>query len=227
MPYYLPTISALDMASGAVAIAVAYAAYRYRRFAGGSVPWFLGVSFSLLGLGLLLEGSLALALYAHPLVAYAELFRISSYLYLTLQLIAYLILAVGYTEVVYSAGSPPVPQLGLAEAYAAYLVPWELRGALVVKELRGALVVNTAFFDAIQLASIVFLALVVMDALQLRSSGSFSGMVLSAFVLMLAGHAVMLAYPMGFFAYYLAGNAVRFAGFALLLAFLLRGRHIV
>jgi hypothetical protein len=119
---------------------------------------------------------------------------------------------------VYSAGSPPVPQLGLAEAYAAYLVPWELRGALVV---------NTAFFDAIQLASIVFLALVVMDALQLRSSGSFSGMVLSAFVLMLAGHAVMLAYPMGFFAYYLAGNAVRFAGFALLLAFLLRGRHIV
>jgi len=218
MPYYLPTISALDMASGAVAVAVAYAAYRYRRFAGGSVPWFLGVSFSLLGLGLLLEGSLALALYAHPLVAYAELFRTSSYLYLTLQLIAYLILAVGYTGVVYSAGSPPVPQLGLAEAYAAYLVPWELRGALVV---------NPAFFDAIQLASIVFLALVVMDALQLRSSGSFSGMVLSAFVLMLAGHAVMLAYPMGFFAYYLAGNAVRFAGFALLLAFLLRGRHIV
>jgi len=216
MPCYLPTISALDMASGAVAVAVAYAAYRYRRFAGGSVPWFLGVSFSLLGLGLLLEGSLAL--YAHPLVAYAELFRISSYLYLTLQLIAYLILAVGYTEVVYSAGSPPVPQLGLAEAYAAYLAPWELRRALVV---------NTAFFDAIQLASIVFLALVVMDALQLRSSGSFSGMVLSAFVLMLAGHAVMLAYPMGFFTYYLAGNAVRFAGFALLLAFLLRGRHIV
>jgi hypothetical protein len=225
MPYYLPTLSVLDLVGGAVALAVAYAAYKYNRLVGGSVPAFLGLSFSLLGLGLLLQGVLAGMLFAHPDIAYARLFTVSSYLYLLLQVAAYLTLAVGYTGITYSAEP-------FALSLTALLGPGMLAPTGIALTapfpivLRRAFVIDPTFFDAIQLASILLLALVVFDAIQLRSKGSFSALVLSAFSLMLAGHAVMLAYPMGFLDYYLIGSAVRFAGFALLLIFLLRGRHI-
>ncbi|MGC9116198.1 MAG: hypothetical protein ACP5ID_01080 [Conexivisphaera sp.] len=216
MPYYLLTIATLDAVSGAVALAVAYAAYRYSRLVSGSVPAFLGLSFSLLGLGLVLQGALAWLLYVHLSLAYARLFIVSSYLYLLLQVAAYLALAVGYTEITYyGALAAPLPMLGSGVPISPF------------PALRRALVVDPTFFDAVQLTSIVLLALVVFDAVQLRSRGSFSGLVLGAFLLMLAGHVLMLAYPLGFLGYYLIGSLVRFSGFVLLLAFLLRGKHIV
>ncbi len=201
--YYLPAISALDLLSSAVALAVAYAAYKYNRLVSGSVPAFVGISFSLLGMGLLLQGSLAAALFLSPSVEGARLFIISSYLYLSLQVASYLILAVGYVGAAYS-----------------------VEPALAAPILRRALEVSRDFFDFVQLLSAVLLALVVFSAIQLRARGSFSSLVLGAFILILLGHVFMLASAVGPLYFYALGSVVRFAGFALLLAFLVRGRHI-
>ncbi|MGC8613453.1 MAG: hypothetical protein ACP5L2_04350 [Conexivisphaera sp.] len=225
MPYYLPTIAALDVVSAAVALAVAYVAYRYNRLLSGSVPAFLGLSFSLLGLGLLLQGVLAALLFVHPGLEYARLFMVSSYLYLLLQIAAYLVLAVGYTGITYSS-SVGAELASLAPALAWIGVRGGTPLVLVPITIRRAFLIDPTFFDAVQLISIILLALVVFDAVQLRSHASFSGLVLGAFLLMLMGHAAMLAYPMGFLNYYLVGNVLRFLGFALLLMFLLRGRHV-
>lgn len=215
MPYYLPTVAALDVVSAVAALAVAYAAYRYNRLLSGSIPLFLGLSFSLLGLGLLLQGILAFLLFVRPGLEYARLFMVSSYLYSFLQVVAYLILAVGYTDITYSSYAPE-EQLQVLVVPAAFAPP----------ALRRALLVNPTFFDSVQLVSIFLLALVLFDAVQIRSRSSFSGTVMGAFSLMLAGHAVMLAYPMGFLNYYLVGDLLMFLGFLLLLVFLLRGRHV-
>ncbi len=198
---------ALSAVSGVVALMVSYIAYRLLRLGDVNVLTYISLSFMLLGVGLVLQGALGvmLGLRLGNLYEDARATFLIGVLYLVIQNVAYLILVLGYARSAYYASAAMI-----------IITPYELSRLFLLGHL---------VFDLSQLISIFLLMLLVFEAILVssRSGGSFSGFILASFVALLASHVTMLYASMirtPF--YYIMGELIQFASFALLLAFLLR-----
>ena len=208
----------LNIMSALVALLTSYYAYKANRFVSSSVLWAISIGFMLLGIGLVIDAGTSL-ISGRTLVditgrtageSFSDrvLTLLASLTYLTLQMVAYLIIGVGYLRSTYGRQSS-------AAAPAAVV---------------GATLVSLYSFSILSyFVTVILLAFVVFQGLLLRSghAGKLSGMVLLAFALIFAAHCVLLVSVLvlgsGLF---LIGAAVQFLGFLSLLIFVVRSEVV-
>ena len=208
----------LNIMSALVALLTSYYAYKANRFVSSSVLWAISIGFMLLGIGLVIDAGTSL-ISGRTLVditgrtageSFSDrvLTLLASLTYLTLQMVAYLIIGVGYLRSTYGRQSS-------AAAPAAVV---------------GATLVSLYSFSILSyFVTVLLLAFIVFQGLLLRSghAGKLSGMVLLAFALIFAAHCVLLVSVLvlgsGLF---LIGAAVQFLGFLSLLIFVLRSEVV-
>jgi hypothetical protein len=132
----------------------------------------------------------------------------ASVTYLTLQMVAYLIIAIGYTRSTYGR------QLSTAAPAAAV----------------GSTLVSLYTYSILSyFVTLILLAFIVFQGLLLRSgqAGRLSGMVLLAFVLIFVAHCVLLVSVLVLgSALFLIGTATQFLGFLSLLIFVVRSEVV-
>jgi hypothetical protein len=210
MPAGAAITFSLNILSAVVALLTSYYAYRFNRLVENSVLGAISIGFMLLGVGLGVDAGTSL-LTGRLLVEFPAdraIVLLASFTYLTVQMAAYLVIALGYARAVYGRGAKaavPAVFAGLAASLYAFSV--------------------LSYFVAM-----VLLAFVVFQGVLLRSGkgGRFSSMVLLAFGLILAAHVILLLSVLtagtGLF---LVGTAVQFLGFISLLAFVVRSGVVV
>ncbi len=201
----------LNLLSAFVALLTSYYAYRFNRVVNNPVLRAINVGFMLLGIGLLVDAGTSL-FSGHLLVeSYADrvFVLIASFTYLTVQMVAYFVIAVGYARATYGGKvmtSVPAILVGTA---AIGLYGYTLLSYFV---------------------ALILLALVVFQGFLLRSGEKtrFSGMVMLAFVLILAAHLVFLASVLALAGgLFLIGIGIQFLGFLSLLIFVVRSEVVV
>ncbi len=200
----------LNILSAIVALLTSYYAYRFNRIVDNSVLRAISVGFMLLGVGLIADAGTSLVSGKTLVESFADriLILLVSFTYLTVQMAAYLVIAVGYAMAAYGKR--------LDRAY-----PVALAGAAAVGLYRFSIL---SYFVAL-----ILLAFVVFQGLLIHSRGGnrFSAIVLLAFSLILVAHVVLLLSVLtlgsGLF---LVGTAVQFFGFVSLLAFVVRSEIV-
>jgi len=199
----------LNFLSAVVALLTSYYAYRTNRLVGNSVLGAISLGFMLLGIGLLAEAFTAFFTGKVLVESYAErLFVLfASFAYLTIQVVAYLVIAIGYWRTTYGK-----------------------QASMAAPAVVGAVAVSLYNFSLLSyFVSLILLGLVVFQGLLLRSGtrSRFTGTVLLAFVLILVAHIVLFASVIvtgaGLF---LVGALVQFAGFLSLLVFVVRSEVV-
>ena len=208
----------LNIMSALVALLTSYYAYKANRFVSSSVLWAISIGFMLLGIGLVIDAGTSL-ISGRTLVditgrtageSYSDrvLTLLASLTYLTLQMVAYLVIGIGYARSTYGR------QLSTAAPAAVV----------------GATLVSLYTFSILSyFVTLILLAFIVFQALLLRSGrgGRLSWMVLIAFLLIFAAHCVLLVSVLvlgpGLF---LIGTAVQFLGFLSLLIFVVRSEVV-
>jgi len=199
----------LDILSAIVALLTSYYAYRSNRLVGNSVLGAISVGFMLLGIGLAVDAGTSLV--TGKLLVEVPMDRalavLASFSYLTIQMVAYLVIAVGYGRATY--GSAVVAAPAVFAGWAANLYGFSVLSYFVV---------------------LVLLAFVVFQGFLLRSGKShgMSSILLLAFSLILVAHLVLLISVLTLGAgLYLAGIGVQFLGFLALLVFVVRSEVVV
>jgi hypothetical protein len=200
----------LNIMSALVALFTSYYAYKVNRLVGNSVLRAISIGFMLLGIGLVVDAGTSLVSGRTLVESFSDrvLTFFASLTYLTVQMIAYLVIALGYARAAYGGQARSVAPVALA-------------GSVMVGLYRFSLL---SYFVAL-----ILLAFVVFQGLLLRSGekARFSGMVLLAFVLIFVAHFILLISVLvlgsGLF---LIGTGVQFVGFLSLLAFVLRSEVI-
>ena len=218
MPSAALVTFALNILSAMAALLTSYYAYKVNRLVSNPLLWAISIGFMLLGLGLVVDAGTSL-ISGRTLITITgrtagETFSdrvltlLASVTYLTVQMVAYLIIAIAYARTTYGR------QMSIA-------APLAVVSAAVVSLYSYAIV---SYFVALLL-----LAFVVFQGLLLRSGHTtrLSGMVLLAFVLIFMAHCVLLVSVLvlgsGLF---LIGTGIQFLGFLSLLVFVLRSEVV-
>jgi len=205
----------LNVLSAVVAFLTSYYAYRFDRLAGSPLLKAITFGFMLLGVGLLAEAGTSVAL-GQTLVEILKsrvLAVMETLTYLSIQMVAYIVFAVGYGYLAFGR-----PQKVAAAALLA-------TGASRILNLLGLyrFAVTSYFVVLVLLAFVVFQGVLIHS----RSRSNFSLLVLLAFVLILAAHAVLLVSVIDLAgSLFLAGTGIQFLGFVALLAFLVRSARV-
>ncbi len=200
----------LNFLSAVVALLTSYYAYRTNRLVGNAVLRAISLGFMLLGVGLLVEAGTSIVTGKVLVESYAERVFVlfASFTYLTIQMVAYLVIALGYSRTIFGRQPASAAPLVLAGAAAVGLYGFSLLSYFV---------------------TLILLALVVFQGVLLRSGAGarFSGTVLAAFLLILFAHLVLflsvLTVGPGLF---LVGTLVQFLGFLSLLVFVVRSEVV-
>jgi hypothetical protein len=196
----------LNILSALVALLTSYYAYKVHRLVPNSLLWAISVGFMFLGVGLVVDAGTSLITGRTLVESFSDrvLTLFASLTYLTIQMVAYLIMAAGYARAAYGSQAKTAAPLALAGSAVMGLYGYSLLSYFV---------------------AFVLLAFIVFQGLLLRSGEKrgLSGMVLLAFVLIFAAHFVLLVSVLvlgpGLF---LIGTAVQFLGFLSLLVFVVR-----
>jgi len=209
MPIGTVITFSLNLLSALVALLTSYYAYRANRLVGNSVLGAVSIGFMLLGIGLVVDagtslvtGRLLIEFPADRLVTV-----LASFTYLTVQMVAYLVIAVGYGRAAYGGASKAV--------VPAVLVGW-------AANLYGYTVLS--YFVVLLL-----LAFVVFQGFLLRSGkkGGMSAIVMLAFGLVLFAHIVLLVSVLtSGRLLFLTGTGIQFLGFLALLVFVIRSEVV-
>ena len=208
----------LNIMSALVALLTSYYAYRANRFVSSTVLWAISIGFMLLGFGLVVDAGTSL-ITGRTLVeitgrtageSFSDrvLTLFASLTYLTLQMVAYLIIAIRYARSTYGH---------------------QLSAAAPAAVVGSTLVSLYAYSILSYFVTLILLALIVFQGLLLRSGrvGRVSGMVLLAFILIFAAHCVLLASVLVLGPeLFLIGTAVQFLGFLSLLIFVVRSEVV-
>ncbi len=209
----------LNTLSGIVALLTSYYAFRFGRVAGNSLLKTISFGFMLLGLGLFLEAGTS-AVLGHTLVGitkYRTLTGVESLSYLSIQMVAYLVFALGYGYMVFGRSDQDLAGSAVAAAAAA--------GGARALGLTGLYryAVASYFVVLLLLAFVVFQGILIHS----KSRSRFSLWVLAAFSLVLVAHVLLLAAVVALSGnLFLVGTSIQFLGFASLLVFLLRSGRI-
>jgi hypothetical protein len=211
-PYFIEN-SFLSIVSGAVALAVSYYAFRYRRVTGSNFLRLLSVGFMLLGVGLLAQGSIY-QLAAFNVGRFANrqaLVYGATGVYLVLQSAAYLLIGTGYTIRV-QRGEPS-----------------NGNGSTAFAVLATPLLFGTLVLDAGELIILVLVSFVVFQGAMAYSEqkNRLSLYVLLAFALIALSHlGELLASLLASGDLYLLGGVAQLVGFCLLLLFVIRSGRL-
>lgn len=206
----------LDILSAVVALLTSYYAYKFGHVADNPLLSSIAFGFMLLGVGLLIEAGTSAAVQQTLVRAFLSrvLGAVETYAYLSLQMVAYLVFAVGYATMTFRRS-----------AKAAVLVAGVLLATPKAAESLGlySYAVVSYFVVLVLLAFVVFQGVLIHS----RSPTRFSLLVLVAFLLILAAHVVLLASVVNLSEeLFLLGTAIQFLGFASLFAFLLRSGKV-
>ncbi len=201
----------LNFLSALVALLTSYYAYRFNRIMENPVLRAISLGFMILGVGLVVDAATSLFTGRLLVESYAErvLVLFAAFTYLTLQMVAYLVIALGYSRAAYGGSKTTA------------IVPAVVVGAAATS-LYGYSVLS-------YLVSLVLLGIVVFQGFLLRSGGKsrFSNIVFLAFGLILAAHLVLLLAVLSLGAgLFLIGTGIQFVGFLSLLAFVVRSEVI-
>ena len=200
----------LNVVSGIVALLTSYYAFKVSALVKNSVLRGISIGFMLLGVGLIVDAGTSLVT-GRLLVEFPSdrtLVLLASFTYLTVQMVAYLVIAIGYARATYGSRAFAAAPLVLAGAAAQGLYGFSLLSYFV---------------------ALVLLAFVVFQGLLLRSGRErgFSGTVLLAFVLILVAHFILLLSVLTIGeGLYLIGTGVQFLGFLSLLIFVVRSEVV-
>ncbi len=201
----------LNFLSALVALLTSYYAYRFNRMMENPVLRAISLGFMMLGVGLVVDAGTSLFTGRLLVESYAErvLVLLATFTYLTLQMVAYLVIALGYSRA----------------AYGGSKMEATLPAALV-----GTAAVTLYGYSVLSyLVSVVLLGIVLFQGFLLRSGGKsrFSNIVFLAFGLILTAHLVLLLAVLSLGAgLFLIGTGVQFVGFLSLLAFVVRSEVI-
>ncbi|AFZ70061.1 hypothetical protein Calag_0281 [Caldisphaera lagunensis DSM 15908] len=209
---YLNINAILYLISGIVALSVSYVSFKYSKIIEESLLNYISFGFILLGLGLVIQGSLMILL-SFNIARFSENIKtiyISSVMYLILQVIAYIIISVGYSK-------------------KAYWNSGEALISIIFTKKREYFLLGAYIFDASQIIIIFLLSLIVFTGylVHMKNKNTFSLLVLIAFSLMLISHITYLLSSLMFsIDDYFIANIIQFLGFLSLLIFLIRSGHI-
>ena len=203
-------IFSLNILSALVALLTSYYAYRANRLVASSVLRAISIGFMLLGIGLAVDAGTSLVSGRTLVESFSDraLTLFASLTYLTVQMVAYLIIAVGYSRATYGGRPEAAAPAALVGSAALGLYGYSLLSYFV---------------------AFVLLAFVVFQVMLLRSAerGKLSGMVLFGFILIFAAHLILLISVLMLGAgLYITGTAVQFLGFLSLLAFVVRSEVV-
>ncbi|MDG6912799.1 MAG: hypothetical protein JRM79_00045 [Nitrososphaerota archaeon] len=213
-PYFIEN-SILSLFSGVVALAVSYYAFRYRRVTGSSFLRLLSVGFMLLGVGLLVQGSIYLLAEFNVgrFVDREALVYGATGVYLVLQSAAYLLIGTGYTIRVQRGASSD----GMGT------------GAAVLAVQAAPLLFGTLVLDIGELVILVLVSFVVFQGAMAYSElkNRLSLYVLLGFAFIALSHlGELLGSLLASGDLYLLGGTANLAGFCLLLLFVVRSGRI-
>ncbi|HEV2226109.1 MAG TPA: hypothetical protein VGR56_04805 [Nitrososphaerales archaeon] len=203
-------IFALNILSAIVALLTSYYAYRANRLLDNSVLRAISLGFMLLGIGLVADAGTSLVSGKTLVDSFADriLILFASVTYLAIQMVAYLVIAVGYARAAYGGRGEKLAPLALAGSAVLGLYSFSLLSYFV---------------------ALLLLAFVVFQGVLMRSKakGRFSGIVLIAFTLVFFAHLILLAsvVTLGGFLF-LVGTSVQFLGFFSLLVFVVRSEIV-
>lgn len=209
------TVFSLNVLSALVALMTSYYAYRFNRLAESPLLNSITFGFMLLGVGLLVEAgtSVTLGQTLIDVLVSRVLATITTFTYLSIQMVAYLIFAAGYAMMAFGRSVKAAATAGVLAVTprvveVAGLYYYALISYFVVLVLLGFIV-----FQGVLIHS--------------KSRSRFSMLVLLAFVLILVAHVVLLASVVSLSGLaFLVGTATQFLGFASLLVFLLRSGRV-
>ena len=200
----------LDILSAIVALLTSYYAYRSNRLVGTSVLTAISIGFMLLGIGLAVDAgtSLVTGKLLVEVPADRVLAVLASFSYLTVQMAAYLVIAVGYGRATYGS----VAKVAAPAVFAGWAA--SLHGFSVL----------SYFVVLLLLAFVVFQGLL----LRTEKGHGMSAIVLIAFGLILVAHLLLLLSVLTLGAgLFLVGTGVQFLGFLALLVFVVRSEVVV
>lgn len=206
----------LNILSGVVAFLTSYYAYRFNRLADSPLLRSISVGFMLLGVGLFAEAatSVSLGQTLIDILLSRVLALIETFTYLTVQMVAYVVFAVGYGYLAFGRSGKVVV------ASAVLVVAPRVVG--VVAGLYNFAIVSY-FVVLLLLGFIVFQGVLI----HAKARSGFSLLVLLAFALILVAHVVLLASVVALAGlWFLIGDVVQFVGFLTLLVFLLRSGRV-
>jgi hypothetical protein len=201
----------LNILSALVALLTSYYAYRANRLVGNPVLRAMNLGFMLLGIGLVVDAGTSILVGKTLVESFADrvLVLSTSFTYLTIQMAAYVIIAVGYAKATFG---------GQAKALAP------------VAAVVGPAFVGLRGYSLLSyFVVLVLLLFVVFQGFLLRSGGAhkFSASVLLGFGLILVAHVVLLVsvatLGTGLF---LIGTGIQFLGFLSLLVFVVRSEML-
>jgi hypothetical protein len=202
-------IFSLNILSAVVALLTSYFAYRANKVLDNSVLKAISIGFMLLGIGLVADAGTSLVSGRTLVESFAEriLILFATFTYLAIQMVAYLVIAMGYALSAYGRRVERLAPIALAGSAALGLYSFSLLSYFV---------------------ALILLAFVVFQGVLMRSRvKSGSVMVLLAFSLVLAAHVILLAsvatLGSGLF---LIGTSVQFLGFVSLLVFVVRSEIV-
>lgn len=205
----------LNVLSAVVAFLTSYYAYRFERLADSPLLKAIVIGFMLLGVGLLAEAGTSIAL-GQTLVGLLKsriLAVLATFTYLSIQMAAYIIFAVGYGFLAF----------GKSKQTAAGLILAAASGRIIVLVGLYRFAVVSYFVALVLLAFVVFQGILIHS----RSRSKFSLLVLLAFFLIFSAHVVLLVSVIDLAGgLFLAGTAVQFLGFVSLLVFLVRSARV-
>lgn len=211
--YFFPN-SVLNILGGLVALAVSYYAYRYGRVAASGFLRTLSIGFMMLGVGLLAQASafIFFALEAGRIADRGIFVYSATLVYLALQAVAYLMIAVSYSRRVRRG-----PKLAGGAAAVVTIK--------VASTPSSLLLFGTHVLEFGELILVVLVALIVFQGLLIygENRNRLALTVMGAFALILLAHiAELSASLLSSGLLYLVGDLVQLAGFGLLLLFVLR-----
>lgn len=208
-------VFSLNILSALVALLTSYYAYRFNRLAADPLLNSITLGFMLLGVGLLVEAatSVSLGQTLIDVLVSRVLATITTFTYLSIQMVAYLVFAVGYAVMAFGRS---------AKAGAAVVLLAVTPRVVDVAGLYYYALVSY-FVVLVLLGFIVFQGLLIHS----RARSRFSMLVLLAFVLIFVAHAILLFSVVSLSGLaFLLGTATQFFGFASLLVFLLRSGRV-
>jgi hypothetical protein len=226
--YFLDFSIIFDVLSGIVALLVSYFAFRYNRLIENSTLKFISLGFLLLGIGLLTEASIffVAAFGIGNFVSARLLVLGTSIIYKLLQIIAYLIFAIGYIR---SAFFSTPKKMNTGGSAVAVILLFLSVGTVAGKGYPELVQLSREVFVVSEVLSIVFLATLVFAGLlgYIEGRNRLSLLVLVSFGLILGAQAVAL-WSVVLVSEYLTSiySGIQFIGFLSLLVFILRSRKI-
>jgi hypothetical protein len=224
----LPLVVTFDLLGGVIALLVSFYAFQARRWIESSVLNAISFGFMLLGAALLVEAVTTLSL--GITVAQATRLRtfelLENLAYLILQVVALVVIAVGYARTTYGSSSL---QAAAPAGIIAYAVKTAVKTASKPAKLVGLALTLYYLFLGLEFVILFVLIFIMFQGFLIyaRSRDNSSLLVLLGFALIFVAHVVVLNSILAISGTeYLLAATVQFLGFLSLLAFVIRSGRV-